>query len=135
MLSHEDPAVFEQLRQDVMKSLNPQDVLEFQLADRAASLLWRLRRVPLFELALFELGAERGDPLDNLIDVFDEADESEMGKLGQVVKALLNTDLISKLGRYEISLHKQLYQTLERIISLKKAGPSSGPASGKRVLG
>jgi hypothetical protein len=135
LLSHEDPAVFEQLRQDVMKSLNPQDVLEFQLADRAASLLWRLRRVPLFELALFELGAERGDPLDNLIDVFDEADESEMGKLGQVVKALLNTDLISKLGRYEISLHKQLYQTLERIISLKKAGPSSGPASGKRVLG
>jgi hypothetical protein len=126
--------MFEQLRQDLLKSLNPQDVLEFQLADRAASLLWRLRRVPLFELALFELGA-RGDPFDDLIDRFEEADESETGKLGQVVKTLLNADLISKLGRYEISLHKQLYQTLERIISLKKARPSSGPASGKRELG
>lgn len=61
LLSNEDPRAFEQLRQDVLASLNPQGLLGIQLADRAAGLLWRLRRVPTLELALFELGEEHAD--------------------------------------------------------------------------
>ena len=128
LLSYEDPNAFAQLRQDVLTSLNPQSVFEAQLADRAAGLLWRLRRVPTLELALFQLGAEHADPLD-FIGNLDEADESEIDKLARVVKELLKADVISRLSRYEASLHKQLFQTLKSIMDLKASDPSTDDLS------
>ena len=130
LLSYEDAGAFEQLRQDVLAGLNPQGLLEVQLADRAAGLLWRLRRVPTLEVSLFGLGVEHDDPMEFMIGNLDEADESEMGKLGRVVKALLNADLINKLSRYEVSLHKQLYQTLKTIMDLRASGPSTDLSPG-----
>ena len=124
LLSCEDPDAFERLRQGVLASLNPQDVFEAQLVDRATGLLWRLRRIPTLELALFELGGEHDDPLEFMIGNLAAADESEFGKLGRVVKELLKADLISKLSRYEVGLHKQLCQTLKSIMDLRESGPS-----------
>lgn len=60
-----------------------------------------------------------------MIGNLDEADEGEIGKLGRVIKALLNADLISKLSRYEVSLHNQLYQTLKSIMDLEASSSSA----------
>ena len=120
LLPYEDQNLFDEIRQHILVSLDPQGPLELHLAERAVCLLWRLRRIPTFEQALFEWGAaDHADPMDLIIGDLDN-DKSDID-LGHIVEALLRTDLISKLSRYEISLHKQLYQTLTSITDLKAA--------------
>lgn len=53
VLSNENPNHFNSFRADLMSSLDPQDALERALAEKIVADLWRLRRVPIFEAALF----------------------------------------------------------------------------------
>ena len=45
---------FDQLRVELMDEHNPQSVLECELVERLTGILWRLRRVPLFEAAMLD---------------------------------------------------------------------------------
>jgi hypothetical protein len=54
MLPGEDPAEFADLRESMFNSLKPLTDLEYQLVERIASLVWRLRRVQAFEVALMQ---------------------------------------------------------------------------------
>jgi len=54
LLPGETPEDFEAFRLDVHGYFAPEGLMEEQLAERAASLMWRLRRVPEFEAALFQ---------------------------------------------------------------------------------
>ena len=45
---------FDQLRAELMAEHDPQSVLETELVDRLAGILWRLRRVPSFEAAILD---------------------------------------------------------------------------------
>ena len=45
---------FEQLRAELMAEHDPQSVLETELVERLAGILWRLRRVPFFEAAILD---------------------------------------------------------------------------------
>ena len=45
---------FDQLRAELMDDHDPQSALEFELVERLAGILWRLRRVPSFEAAILE---------------------------------------------------------------------------------
>ena len=53
MLPGEDPDEFDGLRHAIFNSLLPQGALENQLVERAVSLMWRMRRFQVFEIALF----------------------------------------------------------------------------------
>ena len=46
---------FDQLRAALMDEHDPQSVLECEMVERLAGILWRLRRVPLFEAAILNL--------------------------------------------------------------------------------
>src|SRR5262249_7714531 len=45
---------FEHLRADLIKEHDPQSVSESELVERLAVILWRLRRVPSFEVAILD---------------------------------------------------------------------------------
>ncbi len=50
----EDADDFDQLRAELMDEHDPQSVLETELVERLAGILWRLRRVPSFEAAILD---------------------------------------------------------------------------------
>jgi hypothetical protein len=45
---------FDQLRAGLLEEHDPQSVLECEMVERMAGILWRLRRVPLFEAAILD---------------------------------------------------------------------------------
>jgi hypothetical protein len=52
VIGDEDPRQFDQLREGLNADFEPQTTIERELVERLAGLLWRLRRVPVFEAAL-----------------------------------------------------------------------------------
>src|SRR4030095_6384217 len=49
----EEPAALDQFADQIFGELDPAGPTQIQLVDRIVSLLWRLRRVPVLEAALF----------------------------------------------------------------------------------
>ena len=54
VIADEDADHFEELRSALMLEHDPQSVLECELVERLAGILWRLRRVPFFEAAILD---------------------------------------------------------------------------------
>jgi hypothetical protein len=135
MLPGEDPAEFAGLRESLFNSLKPLNDLEFQLVERIASLIWRLRRVQAFEVALIKWMAHcqaatydapidaaelsdverRNDP-DNDID-----DLEDSLRAGRAFEALLNADLTTKMTLYETRMQRQLSLVMKDLSDLKLA--------------
>src|SRR5262245_960201 len=59
VIGDEDPKAFERLRADLEHEYNPRPGIESELVERLAALMWRLRRVPVLEAGLLELGREQ----------------------------------------------------------------------------
>jgi len=139
VLPDEDADDFEALREAFVISLAPEDALQDQLVERAASLVWRLRRVPAFEVALFNwmtyVQTKDNDGMgcsfksrSLLADAFaptdDGSDASEEDlEVGRTIEAMLNTNLTGKLSRYETGLQRQLSATLAELRELKATRP------------
>jgi hypothetical protein len=64
----EVPIQFEGLRSDLEAYFGPNGLFGQELVDRIAGLLWRLRRIPMLEAALFR-------------DKIEQAEESERAKM------------------------------------------------------
>lgn len=145
LLPGENRAEFEECRRAVRDSLRPNGAVEQQLTDRVASLLWRMRRIEVFEIALIEWAARyyAGQAsFDGIVEASFEqtsdvrsdrkesdgeessAEDSEpdelpgRSRLGQALEALLSKDLTGKLGRYEMGLQRQLAMTLKELRAL-----------------
>jgi hypothetical protein len=58
VIGDEDPKEFEDLRTKLEQDLQPKTVLEGELLERLAGLLWRLRRIPAIEAAIVEARQE-----------------------------------------------------------------------------
>ena len=56
VLPNEDPDEFESLRTGLLADLAPEGDLESALAERIVASSWRLRRIPIFEAALYRRG-------------------------------------------------------------------------------
>jgi len=132
MLPGEDTSEFAGLR-GVMFTLRPEGALENQLVERATSLVWRVRRVQVFKVALFEWTAHyQAEQYDDPLEVIDGAlrnDPDEVAPnpdlrdgltVGRMVEALLSADLASKLSRYETSMQRQLAQTIKDLCELQR---------------
>jgi len=62
VLEEEDAEQFDALRAQLEAEFDPNSVIERELVDRLAGLLWRLRRVPVLEAALIRARREEITP-------------------------------------------------------------------------
>ena len=54
VIGKEDPVEFDALRQALEEEFEPRSMMERELVERLAGIVWRLRRMPQFEAALIE---------------------------------------------------------------------------------
>lgn len=138
LLPGESEEEFRQLRGAMFSTMCPEGALENQLLEHAIELVWRLRRVPAFEIALLEWTAHyqaaRYDgstvPVDldaiagrNDPDPYSPQPPSDLQdrlRLGRVFDALLSHDLTGRLSRYENSLQRRLSSTLKEFREMQK---------------
>ncbi len=126
LLAGECPEEFTAMRASIFGELAPGSPLESELADRIVSLLWRLRRIPAFEVAMlawvqarersqnsYSIGNPRlaGDPGAALAADFKDIQLV----LGRSLDAFLAKGLADKLGRYETTLQRQLSALLSEL--------------------
>lgn len=139
LLPDEDPAEFDAFCEAMLISLAPEGPLEHQLVERATSLIWRLRRIPAFEVALIEWikqlkgrstdhdGCRKSDSLASISDSTDADRYStasrEVLELGRAFNWLLCADVTGKLGRYETDLQRHLSLTLKELREVKASRP------------
>ena len=128
IIKGEDADLFEEMRQGLWDELAPKGEIESMLVERLAGLLWRLRRVPALEAALFvwmERSLAAQDEQDNPMYQlgFEPSNASPPARgddqrqdLGRVLEAMLsNQDLLGKLNRYEAQLMNQFERTMAEI--------------------
>ena len=136
LLPGETREEFQAVRQGLFSQLLPQGILENQLVERAASLIWRLRRFPIFENAVFawlahlEKMQHDGDDSDHqsanperLNDFeFDEppSDFANNLKLGRMLETFLTTDIAGRFGSYEAKTQSNLRSTLAELREMQR---------------
>jgi hypothetical protein len=133
---------FDQLRAELMNEHDPQSALEAELVERLAGILWRLRRVPLFEAAILTAcHAEVCDRLTNW-EALREVPEEEVANWRAAVRlgeALIEDarchDALGKLARYETTLMNAFTKTLQTLILLQgnRSSTNSEPVILKTV--
>jgi hypothetical protein len=123
------------------------------LADRIVSCVWRLRRLLVFEVGVFEV--ERPSETDRLLRTLGEAEPtSPTAALGLVfIGAAKNSaDPLTKLSRYETTLERSFYRALHELqrlqavragrdvslptaVDVERTGRSGNPQSSFRRIG
>lgn len=96
----------------------PRSTLEFELVDELAVILWRLRRIPRFEVAIIN-ARHAGEWERAPAEAWEDNPEDEQRDWKNSVRYGLllgrdaaNGDAFGKLSRYETSLMKVLEKTL-----------------------
>lgn len=128
VMGNEDASEFDTLRATLMEQYDPLAPDECELVEYIASSLWPLRRVPLFEAAIFaarhaQVAADLGEE-DALIERSNPGvKDREMSNAGWLIfvgRTLIKdgvwNDAFGKLARYETSLLNSLrkaYQLLD----------------------
>ena len=146
MLPGEDEVEFSGLKSAMFRSLNPEGALENQLVERAASLIWRMRRIQAFEVALFQWTAHHqsqcfDDPADGDFEAlrnepFEDAPTPNLRDgliVGRMFETLLSADLTSRLSRYETSMQRQLTLTLRDLREMQRPRYEARIAEAKAI--
>ena len=124
VIGNEDPAHFDRLRAELMEQYDPQSPLECELVERLSSLLWRLRRVPIFEAAIIEARRAdvKGDAVLDLAEV--PAELWEKALLARSIGLALirdgHSDMLGKLARHEATLMNAFMKTLQMLLLLQR---------------
>jgi hypothetical protein len=129
-----DRGSVEQLHEALHLHYSPATDWEEQLIGQAVSLMNRLKRVPKFDAALFNWIRQQHSKNDRdsampcgiaLPNIYGAGVEVEMDnsvtdlQIGLTLAALLSQNLLSKLNRYEMTLHGRLSATLRELDNLK----------------
>ena len=119
---------FNELRAELIKEHDPQSVLECEMVERLAVILWRLRRVPTFEAAILDAchqavwnqkgyrrlpepeGQEKKVELDE-----EEADWETSVDLGVALMDGRYGDALGKIARHETTLMNDFTKTLQTL--------------------
>jgi hypothetical protein len=137
-------ADFDQLRAELMAEHDPQSVLETELVERLAGILWRLRRVPFFEAAILDtrhqqvwnqknhaLPEGQGESEEkNELDE-EDADWERSVDLGVALMDGRYGDTLGKIERHETSLMNALTKTLHTLLLLQHDRANSKGDSAK----
>jgi hypothetical protein len=128
---------FDQLRAALLDEHDPRSALECELVERLAGILWRLRRVPLFEAAI--LDARHSQVLQlrlsNSYRAYEETekDGEEANRQEHLGCALIDdarySDALGKLARHETTLMNAFAKTLQMLLLLqdKRSNTESKP--------
>jgi hypothetical protein len=126
LLGREDPQEFQRLRADILAEIGPRGALEGEVADQIVETLWRLRRVPSFERALFAALEEKtrkdtlfADALSRAAVALAPEQARDIG-FGRVIERFLSGNFSGRLGRYETGLQRRLSRLLEDLRALKR---------------
>jgi hypothetical protein len=131
LLDGEDPAVYEMLREDLFEEFAPATAYEAQLVERIVTLVWRWRRIPMFETAILKWmayrqavvhDAETAEQPTSVLHAREyqglaPAEDQNAGaerdqlRLGRLLAAEMNRNLTAKLDRHEAHLMRQLKAT------------------------
>lgn len=139
VIGDEDPAQFDLLRKALEEEFEPSSLMERELIERLAGVIWRLRRIPKFEAALIEarrgeitLSAHYEKVMVEVIAGF-VADKTLSGIMSHVAHTLKrpevfadttglalirdgqHQDTLGKLSRHEASLMNALTKTLQML--------------------
>ena len=142
---------FSALRARVFAELAPESAIEIELAERIASLLWRLRRVPAFEAALLawtnacKEEASLFTPHEPRLINWHDRDQPRPAAVhdilafGRSLDGFLKGGLGGRLNRYENALQRQLAAMMLELRRMQarrnaQASPQAGmePATGER---
>ena len=140
---------FDQLRAELMAEHDPQSVLETELVERLAGILWRLRRVPSFEAAILHTRHQRvwnqkkyqfepepepegeGESEEKKELDEEEADWERSVDLGVALMDGRYGDILGKIERHETSLMNALTKTLQTLLVLQHNRANSKGDSAK----
>ena len=135
VIGNEDPAHFDRLRAELMQQYDPQSPLECELVERLSSLLWRMRRVPVFEAAIMEkrrVEVEREE--ENKLSfqrIIDDELSGEVTLARSIGLALIldgHSDILGKLARHEATLMNAFIKTLQMLLLLQRERASERDA-------
>jgi hypothetical protein len=140
----EDEEDWYAFRDSIFESLQPRGGLEQALADRAATLMWRLMRIVRYEresvaASLSDVGRDlrlaRAYGHEEMPKKMTAKLKGEMDRMA--MRRLLPDELtVNKIMRYEARLHRFLLQTLNHLSLLKGAGGGARrPSLGVPELG
>ena len=99
-------------REGVVEGLAPEGYLEETLADRAATLLWRLARLARYETSLLEQSIRAVE------EVTAGAKAADLEEL-RTLYALPGEKDLARIVRYEAHLNRQLQSTLRELETLQ----------------
>ena len=142
-MAQEEPEQFEAFRSDLMADLTPEGMIERELVDRLAGLLWRLRRIPVLEAELlnapgpstvsYNLANLSSDELEQLAALLRKAGvvnvppprlEEVKGQDGgekQMDKLPRRAEMLIILSRYEMGLMNAVTRTFSLLHGLRTA--------------
>jgi hypothetical protein len=122
----EDPTQFEQLRSAIHSEWPADTELQKQLVYRLATLLWRGRRVPAIESAVFTALAEQAEKAP--------AEGTSSIHIGQAFERAFDRNIFDKLMRYETGLIKLIRGTLDELrhLSFERAQIAKIAAAAKK---
>jgi hypothetical protein len=130
LITGEYPHQFEEMRQRIYNEYNPQSVVEEQLVEKLAMDLWRLRRIPGLESAVYhwfsgdvaeirngymssQETSSSTDSDDFHYGVNDAANGYALMKMAQL------GDMLGKLNRHEAQLLRQVKQLLAELKDMR----------------
>ena len=122
VIGDEDPKAFDMLRAELEEEYNPRPGIESELVERLAVLMWRMRRIPIFEAALIELGREQvaSDKRRYLIsDPFKDDERKETPYENTVIAFQNSQNTLGTLFRYEAALMNAFNRTLQQLVFLQ----------------
>jgi len=139
VIKGEDQTESELHREAMLGDLAPVGPVESMLAERVASLAWRLQRVERIQNEVFDaLLADRSSPLAKLVQSLSPkgAGRPEGGAEGEgdlvlgrvVLKDFSNSRVLDRLLMYERRIEHSLYKTMAELQRLRLLRELDGPA-------
>ena len=131
VVGDEDPTQFEALRESFERDFQPETHLERELVERLVAHAWRLRRIPVFEVAFIqglETRLRKRQQQDRMYNIGLANEEEEEPSEGTLTIAKLAfrlreredfQDAIAKLSRYEAFLMNAFNRTLQQLLFLQ----------------
>ena len=120
---------FDQLRAELFEEYHPTSALQIELVERLSGILWRLRRVPIFEAAILRAlhaQAEKDKSWEEMGNHPDDKKDEEKAERGPSVHlgvAFIKdgwNDALGKLARHETTLMNALAKTMQMLLLLQQ---------------
>ena len=124
VIGDENPADFDELRSGLMEQYDPQSAMEVELVERIAGLLWRLRRIPVFEAAIMRQ-AEVDERKSAGVKLEGLAEDAIKLRILGVAFIRHGVDTLGKLARHETTIMHLFIKTVQMLQFVQRTRSSN----------